>query len=708
MKEKDILSFSCIELVSLFEREFPTIMQGANLSKDWKEFEQFLRGYVRLALAKHSTSSSIKRFFRMFMNETRYIRDFSTGEKIRYEPIKWLWQALRGEGDGIHPDFLLDWYYLFKKYQTDEVVLPDRARCDQWRGRWKTGMDEDVARERRENRERICGLLIGKIEKRDKLNTRYRFEEEMSLERKRELVNEWWGDYKFHLALAVRDPDELNLFMGNTLSPELMKLLLRAKQKGIPFFVTPYYLSLLSIRVDGYDDSTIRSYVIYSKELVENFGQIRAWEKEDVVEPGKPNAAGWLLPNATNIHRRYPEVAIFIPDSMGRACGGLCALCQRMYDFQKGHLNFNLDRLKPTDGWEVKMERLMMYYEHDSQLRDILITGGDALMSQNQTLERILDAVFRMAVRKRELNKRRGKGKKYAEIQRVRLGSRLLAYLPNRVNDGLIEVLKRFREKAEQVGIQQFFIQTHFESPLEVTEEVIHAARCLLEAGWIITNQAVFTVAASRRGHTARLREVLNRIGILTYYTFSVKGFEENYALFAPNSRSVQEVLEEKVCGDLSMELEKEVLELLEYPERIPSELPGLLDKYRQPFLATDRNVMNLPGIGKSMTFQTVGMTKEGKRILRFSLDAGRRHSPQVDHEGNIYIVESKSIAAYLRQLQALGERVEDYSSLWDYAEGRTESRFALFEYPEPRIEITGDFTNLEMDSRSGFPIGFE
>ena len=124
MKEKDVLSFSCIELVALFEREFPSIVQGANLSKDWKEFEQFLRGYVRLALAKHSTSSSIKRFFKMFMNEARHIRDFSTGQKIRYEPIKWLWQALRGEGDGIHPDFLLDWYYLFKKYRTDEIVCP--------------------------------------------------------------------------------------------------------------------------------------------------------------------------------------------------------------------------------------------------------------------------------------------------------------------------------------------------------------------------------------------------------------------------------------------------------------------------------------------------------------------------------------------------------------------------------------------------------
>ena len=94
----------------------------------------------------------------------------------------------------------------------------------------------------------------------------------MSMERKRELVGEWWGDYKFHLALAVREPDELNLFMGDTLSPELMELLHRAKQKGIPFFVTPYYLSLLSVRTDGYDDSTIRSYVIYSEELVENFG----------------------------------------------------------------------------------------------------------------------------------------------------------------------------------------------------------------------------------------------------------------------------------------------------------------------------------------------------------------------------------------------------------------------------------------------------
>ena len=48
----------------------------------------------------------------------------------------------------------------------------------------------------------------------------------------------------------------------------------------------------------------------------------------------------------------------------------------------------------------------MRYFEEDAQLRDILITGGDALMSQNATLRNILDAVYKMAVRKRKANER--------------------------------------------------------------------------------------------------------------------------------------------------------------------------------------------------------------------------------------------------------------------------------------------------------------
>jgi len=95
-----------------------------------------------------------------------------------------------------------------------------------------------------------------------------------------------------------------------------------------------------------------------------------------------------------------------------------------MYDFQSERLNFDLEALKPKESWDKKLRRLMHYFEEDSQLQDILITGGDALMSQNATLRKILDAVYKMALRKRKANESRPEGGKYAQLQRVRLGSR--------------------------------------------------------------------------------------------------------------------------------------------------------------------------------------------------------------------------------------------------------------------------------------------
>lgn len=298
----------------------------------------------------------------------------------------------------------------------------------------------------------------------------------------------------------------------------------------------------------------------------------------------------------------------------------------------------------------------MSYFEEDTQLRDILITGGDALMSQNKTLKNILEAVYRMAARKRKANQERPEGEKYAELQRVRLGSRLLAYLPMRINDELIEILREFKEKASVIGVKQFIIQTHFQSPLEVTPYTREAIRKILSAGWLITNQLVYTVAASRRGHTTRLRQVLNSLGVVCYYTFSVKGFNENYAVFTPNSRSMQEQHEEKAFGKLTQEQADELYSLLETGEDIATRIRHFMKKHHLPFMATDRSVLNLPAIGKSMTFSLVGITEEGRRILRFDHDSTRRHSSIIDKLGKIYIVENKSLAAYLRQLSKMGK----------------------------------------------------
>ncbi|MDV7399394.1 hypothetical protein RZS08_48730, partial [Arthrospira platensis SPKY1] len=102
-------------------------------------------------------------------------------------------------------------------------------------------------------------------------------------------------------------------------------------------------------------------------------------------------------------------------------------------------------------------------------------------------------------------------------------------------------ILSDFKKRAIKSGITQFVIQTHFESAMEVSPEAKKGIDRLLSTGWMISNQLVFTAAASRRGHTAKLRATLNDLGVLTYYTFSVKGFRENYHNFATNARAVQE-----------------------------------------------------------------------------------------------------------------------------------------------------------------------
>lgn len=717
MKQKKTLVLTFSQLKQIYTQEMPELVEMAAVSPTVKDFKAGLLKHLDSCGMVNEVAEEAREQIRLLLQyDGQDVHELSTGQDISVQTIRLLYQFLTEKLENIEmpTDLFLELFQLFKRLQGESVPLPSPQRIKSRNDRWDTGLDEEVREMRDENKERMLHLLIQKIENRkSKPSVRFHFEEGMSYEEKYQLVSKWWGDFRFHLSMAVKSPAELNRFLGNSLSSETMYLLNRARKKGMPFFATPYYLSLLNVTGYGYNDEAIRSYILYSPRLVETYGNIRAWEKEDIVEAGKPNAAGWLLPDGHNIHRRYPEVAILIPDTMGRACGGLCASCQRMYDFQSERLNFEFETLRPKESWDSKLRRLMTYFEQDTQLRDILITGGDALMSQNKTLRNILEAVYRMAVRKQRANLERPEGEKYAELQRVRLGSRLLAYLPMRINDELVDILREFKEKASAVGVKQFIIQTHFQTPLEVTPEAKEAIRKILSAGWIITNQLVYTVAASRRGHTTRLRQVLNSLGVVCYYTFSVKGFNENYAVFAPNSRSMQEQQEEKIYGQMTPEQAEELYKILETKvsaginEEKPKEdadtakqIRRFMRKHHLPFLATDRSVLNLPAIGKSMTFQLVGLTEEGKRILRFEHDGTRHHSPIIDQMGQIYIVENKSLAAYLRQLSKMGEDPEDYASIWSYTKGETEPRFSLYEYPDFPFRITDKMSNLEISNR--------
>jgi len=623
------------------------------------------------------------------------------GDLVQNNPFKPIWDAIKNKKSNIGIAYSFDMLFLFRQLTGKQKRNnPSIETIEKWMQRYPSGLDQEIVKKREANKKRILLIIIKNIETGKIKSEKYHFEAGMDIEQKYARALQWWETSHFHLKFAIRTPELLNEMLGFSLDQKTLTLMDEARNKGIPFFVNPYYLSLLDTDSSSKSrkaDQVMRDYIFVNRSLIDEFGKIVAWEKEDTVKVGEPNAAGWILPSLHNIHRRYPEVAILIPDTVGRACGGLCVSCQRMYDFQSGHLNFDLEKLKPKEKWNEKLVRLLGYYENDTQLRDILITGGDSLMSSDRSIRLILDEVYEMAKRKKEANKYRPDGEKYAEMIRVRLGTRLPVYLPQRITDSLVEILAEFKRKATGIGFQQFVVQSHFESAMEITPEVKKAIAKILSAGWIITNQQVFTTAASVRGHTSKLRKVLNDIGVLTSYTFTVKGYQENKHNFAPNARAVQEQIEEKIIGQIPEKYYNEIQDFQEDVEDIVNKIDKLRQKTRLPFLGTDRNVLNLPGVGKSLTFRTIGILEDGRRILEFEHDGYRRHSPIIDEMGKVIIIESKSIREYLIQLNQMGEDLNEYERLYGYSLGVSEPRIPIFMYPEYEFKVTEEFTNLEM-----------
>jgi lysine 2,3-aminomutase len=679
---------------------YPIIQNSPNALKLYR---QEIYGLAMLQHVKQEEIAAI-RILDYLDHSGRKFSDLNQrGMMIENDPFKFLWLGARFNRGGMHPNFLIDMIELFRQLNgTEDYTLPSETIVKTWMHRHTSGLNPEIQAIREKNRDRILGVFIRKMDKGEINDKKYFFKAGLDQEKKMQIARGWWNERLFHLRFAARDPQTVNELLDYSLTAETLANLEEASNRGIPIFVNPYYLSLLILNPPDHltgADQPIRDYIFYSKQLLDEFGHIVAWEKEDEVEPGKPNAAGWILPNSYNIHRRYPEVAILIPDTVGRSCGGLCVSCQRMYDFQSGNLNFDLDKLKPKKSWWERLDSLMDYFENDAQLRDILITGGDALMSSDKSLKLILDAIYQMAVRKREANASRKAGDKYAEITRIRLGTRLPVYLPMRMTDELTAVLSEFKDKAEKIGIKQFVIQTHFESAMEVTPESAEGVRKLLSSGWIVTNQQVFTASASRRGHTAMLRKVLNDIGVLPYYTFTVKGYMENYHSFTPNCRSLQEQVEEKFLGKVPDELVGELKKLPEHATTLKEDLDKIRQEAGVPFLATDRNMLNLPAVGKSQTYRTIGITRYGRRILEFDHDSTRNHSPITKKMGKVVIIESKPVYEYLKQLKEMGEQISDYRGLFGYSLGFTEKRSPLYIYPEPEFTITNELTNFSDES---------
>jgi lysine 2,3-aminomutase len=198
--------------------------------------------------------------------------------------------------------------------------------------------------------------------------------------------------------------------------------------------INPYYLSLIR-----YPGDPIWLQCVPDKIELDDFDAIEDPLMEEAMSP---------VPNITH---RYPDRALFLVTSQ---CGIYCRFCTR--------------KRKVGDYEKISMKGLesaFKYLDEHTEIRDVILSGGDPLMLTDTMLEKILK-------RLREIE----------HIDIIRLGTRMPVVLPQRITTKLCNMLKKYHP---------VYVNTHFNHPWEITEESSRACELLADNGVPVGNQMV-------------------------------------------------------------------------------------------------------------------------------------------------------------------------------------------------------------------------
>jgi lysine 2,3-aminomutase len=316
-----------------------------------------------------------------------------------------------------------------------------------------------------------------------------------------------WYDPVWQLRNVIRDARPLLDLIE--LTTDQRRAVERAAANGIPFGITPYYLSLMDRELTVGYDHAVRAQVIPPPDYVDTVIDLKCRRCVALDFMGEHDTSPVTL-----VTRRYPRIAILKPFN---TCAQICVYCQR---------NWEIDEvLSPAAAASKKdIERALEWFDHHRAVGDVLVTGGDPCIMPDGHLEHLLEGLA---------------GKSH--VYRIRIGTRTPVVLPMRWTDELVRIVSRFHEP----GRREIAIVTHFEHSYEITPDAMAAVQKLRRAGISVYNQQVFTVENSRRFETAKLRRDLRAIGVDPYYTFNMKGKEETRRYMVPIARILQERKEE-------------------------------------------------------------------------------------------------------------------------------------------------------------------
>ncbi len=251
----------------------------------------------------------------------------------------------------------------------------------------------------------------------------------------RDVPREQWDDWKWQLQHSVTSIEALEEILP--LEPEAKNRIVHTFKK-YKFAVAPYYISLMD---PDNPQCPFRLQSIPQESELEVSGE----EFSDPLNEDDDMAV-------PNVVHRYPDRVLVTINS---SCSMYCRFCTRR--------RFVLDKGGHKDRNELEV--ICDYLESHPEIRDVIISGGDALMMGEKRLLEIL-----------------GRIRAIPHVEIMRLASKIPCVLPMRITDALVQTLKIFKP---------LYFMTHFNHPYEITPEAKLACERIVDNGIPMMNQTV-------------------------------------------------------------------------------------------------------------------------------------------------------------------------------------------------------------------------
>lgn len=280
-----------------------------------------------------------------------------------------------------------------------------------------------------------------------------------------EISDEQWNDWRWQVRNRIETLEELKKYVA--LTPKEEEGVRKALEK-FRMAITPYYLTLIDWN-DPYDPIR-RQAIPVMEETHTALADLEDPLHEDEDSP---------VPGLTH---RYPDRVLFLITDM---CAMYCRHCTRRRFAGQN------DCSTP----ESNIDKAIEYIANTPQVRDVVLSGGDALLISDEKLESIVS-------RLRDI----------PHVEIIRIGTRTPVVLPQRITDDLVNMLRKYHP---------IWVNTHFNHSNEITPESTEACRKLADGGFPLGNQSVLLRGVNDCVHVMKkLVQDLVKIRVRPYYIY--------------------------------------------------------------------------------------------------------------------------------------------------------------------------------------------